>query len=412
MNGQPVSDVLDFRCCTASGVFTLSVERDGEETLYELALDEGEPLGIEFADAVFDGLRRCRNKCLFCFVRQLPRGLRRSLYVRDDDYRYSFLYGNFVTLTNLTEGDWQRLAEQRLSPLYVSVHATEQDVRNRLLGIFERPSLMDKLARLSEQGLAFHTQIVLLPEVNDDAHLERSLGDLLALGESVLSASVVPVGLTKLALPELRPYRPDEAPAVIAQVRRWRGAFRRAHGRSTVYAADEWFLLAKRPVPSARYYEGFPQVQNGVGLVRQFLDGWKRAKRSLAGQPLRAEERLVVCGTLIAPIWQQVAQEMAGLGARVRVLPVPNRALGETVTVSGLLFGADVIAAMRERGAGDIVYLPRAMFNAEGTLTLDGYSTDGLERELGVPVIVAAEAAEVLEEFGRACCAHRATAVE
>ena len=409
---QPIRDVLDFRFLTSSGEFTLLVERQGQETLYEAWLDEGEALGIEFAEAVFDGLRRCRNKCTFCFVQQLPAGLRPSLYIRDDDYRYSFLYGSFVTLTNLAAADWERLAEQRLSPLYISVHATEQGLRDSLLGIHEQPPLLERLAWLREHGIRFHTQIVLVPGVNDGTHMDRSLSDLLSLGEALLSVSVVPVGLTKYAPAALRPYKAEEAIAIIKQVGRWRRASRKTLGRASVYAADEWFLLAGVPVPSARYYEDFPQIENGVGLVRLFLDEWRAARRRAAREGVPSDARTVICGTLMAPIWQQVAEEMNALGGQVRVLPVVNRALGEAVSVSGLLFAEDVIAALHERGAGDTVYLPRAMFNAEGTITLDGYSPADLERDLGVPLLIAAEAAEVLAEHARACCAERATTVE
>lgn len=396
VNNRPLRDVLDFRFLTSSGEFTLLAEHQGQQTLYEVWLDAGEPLGIEFTEAVFDGLRHCRNKCTFCFVQQLPTGLRPSLYIRDDDYRYSFLNGNFITLTNLATADWERLAEQRLSPLYISVHATEQGLRDSLLGIREQPSLLEKLAWLNEHGIRFHAQIVLVPGVNDGHHLDQSLADLLALAEAVLSVSVVPVGLTKYAPANLRPYRADEAVAVIKQVRYWRRMFSKALGRASVYAADEWFLLAGMPVPSARYYEGFPQIENGVGLMRLFLDEWRAARRTLERAPLPTDERTVVCGTLIAPIWQQIAQEMKTLGAQVHVLPVANRTLGETVTISGLLFAEDVIAALAQSRPSKTVCLPRAMFNAEGTLTLDGYSPTAITTELGIPIIIAAKAADIL----------------
>ena len=396
VNDQPVRDVLDFRFLTATGEFTLLAEHQGQQTLYEVWLDADEPLGIEFTEAVFDGLRRCRNRCAFCFVQQLPSGLRPSLYVRDDDYRYSFLYGNFITLTNLATADWTRLAEQRLSPLYISVHATEQNLRDSLLGIRERPPLLEKLIWLKEHGIRFHTQIVLVPGMNDGPHLDQSLADLLALAEAVLSVSIVPIGLTKYAPASLRPYTAEEAIAVIKQIQHWRRVFRKALGRASVYAADEWFLLVGAPVPSARYYEGFPQLENGVGLVRLFLDEWQTAKRTIERASLPKDERTIICGTLIAPIWQQIAVDMNALGAQVRVLPVTNRALGETVTVSGLLFARDILAALMRGEPKAAVCLPRTMFNAECTLTLDGYSPAAITAELGTPVIVAAKAADVL----------------
>ena len=410
VDGSPVSDVLDFRFRTSVPEFSLLVERNGQPLMFELSLDTAEPLGIEFEAPLFDGLRRCRNHCCFCFLEQLPPGLRPSLYVRDDDYRYSFLHGNFITLTNLSSSDWERLASQRLSPLYVSVHATEQAVREWLLGVHEEPPLMDKLRYLRDHRIEFHAQLVIVPGVNDGLHLEQTLADLLSLGPSLLSVSVVPVGLTRYAPPSLRPNAPEEAQRLILQIRRWRRTYARELGRRTVYAADELFPMSGQAVPPRRYYEGFPQVENGVGLVRLFLDRWNRAKRRghTAVRPyagagpadpvaVPGDGRLVVCGTLIAPVWRAVAAEMRSLGYPVHILPVVNRVLGPTVTVSGLLFGEDVIRAVQESPSDGEICLPRSMFDAEGNRTLDECTLDDIQHRLGRPVCVCGEAAEVIE---------------
>ncbi|MHB0875294.1 MAG: DUF512 domain-containing protein [Anaerolineae bacterium] len=395
VDGKPLRDVIDLRYLTASGEFELLVRgRDGD-TLYELELDPGEPLGLDFDSPVFDGLRSCCNDCCFCFVSQMPPGLRSSLYVRDDDYRLSFLYGNFITLTNLKPADWRRLYEQHLSPLYVSVHATEQPLRDRLLGLREKPPILEKLRRLADHGLRFHAQLVLIPGLNDGKHLERSLADLLGLGEAVLSVSVVPVGLTRFASAGLRRYSADEATTVVRQVAVWRRRFREAIGRATVYAADEWYLMSGQTVPGRRYYEGFPQAENGVGLTRLLLDRWASARRRLRQRALPPERRLVVCGTLIAPTWQAIAAQMDAMGACISVLPVSNRALGESVTVSGLLFAEDTIAALAGTGQWAAICLPRSMFSAEG-VTLDGYTPAAIAAAVGGPVIVCDEAADVL----------------
>jgi putative radical SAM enzyme (TIGR03279 family) len=399
VDGRALADVIDFRYLTAKDQFELLVERDGEQTLYDIVLDGGELLGIEFEEPLFDGLRRCRNRCPFCFVRQLPHGLRRTLHVRDDDFRYSFLYGNFITLTNLGQADWQRLAEQRLSPLYVSVHATDQATRDRMLGIREDPPILAKLDWLRQHGLRYHAQLVLVPGINDGPNLDRSLADLLAQGEAMLSVSAVPVGLTAYSPPGARTYAQGEARAVLRQLKRWRLRYARETGSARVYASDEWFLVSGTTIPSARYYADFPQIENGVGLVRLFLEGWKRTARRLRAVPMPSESRLVICGKLIAPVWQQIAEEMNGRGANVTVLPVANRALGETVTVSGLLFARDVLAAIDTLGDQQrpaAVCLPRSMFNAEGTLTLDGLSLAEISARAGLPVIVGAEAADIL----------------
>lgn len=396
VDGRPLRDVLDFRFYTSVDEFTLLVGRGEARHALPVTLDDGEPFGVEFESALFDGLRTCRNRCPFCFVRQMPRGYRPSLYVRDDDYRYSFLYGNFVTLTNLGDSDWERLAEQRLSPLYVSVHATDQSVRERLLGTQEDPPLLDKLRWLRDHRMSFHAQLVLVPGWNDGHRLDRSLEDLLGLGEACLSVSVVPVGLTRKAPSHLRAFTSEEAGPVIAQVRDWRRRYAQALGRRTVYASDEWFLMRGLELPGARYYEGFPQVENGVGMARLFLDTWEADKRESPACSPPSEERLVVCGTLIRRLWESIAGEMRELGANVRVVSVVNEALGSTVTVSGLLTGRDVVAALGQLSPQTTVCLPRSMFNDECELTLDGMTLDQMQRALGTRALICAEAAEVL----------------
>ncbi|NPV09432.1 MAG: DUF512 domain-containing protein [Anaerolineae bacterium] len=399
VDGRSLRDVLDFRFYTAADEFTLLVERAGQHLLLEVALGSGEPFGVEFESALFDGLRTCRNRCPFCFVRQMPPGFRPSLYVRDDDYRYSFLYGNFVTLTNLEQDDWSRLAEQRLSPLYVSVHATDQSVRDRLLGVRESIPLMDKLLWLRSHRIAFHAQVVLVPGLNDGPHLDRTLGDLLQLGESCLSVSVVPVGLTGRAPSHLYPFTPAEVEPVIAQVRQWRRRYAARLGRRTVYASDEWFLMGGIDLPGAPYYESFPQAENGVGAVRLFVDTWEADRRALATCPPPEGTRLVVCGTLIEPLWQSIAGQMRAMGADVQVTAVVNETLGPTVTVSGLLTGQDLVAALGRVPAGTTVCLPRAMFNQECALTLDGMTLHQIQDALGAPALIGAEAGDVLAPY-------------
>jgi len=394
INNQPLRDILDFRFQTASSEFTMLVKRNDAQYILDVIMSDADSLGIEFYDVVFDGLRLCRNHCPFCFISQLPPGLRPSLYVRDDDYRYSFLYGNFITLTNLDEQDWQRLEKQRLSPLYVSVHATEQGIRNRLLGVDEQPSLLEKLVRLCKQRLSFHAQVVLVPGLNDGPHLDRTLSDLLNLGRAVLSVSVVPVGLTRYSPPNLRQFTQAEAKEIINQIDCWRHAYRTSLGRHTVYAADEWYLASGLPVPQSSYYEGFPQLENGIGLVRLFLDEWSLAKEQLLTIP--KAPRTVVCGTLIAPVWRRIASEMNAMGAHVTILPVTNGALGESITVSGLLFAADVIDALNASELTGVAYLPRSMFNHEGTLTLDGFTLATMRAESRVPLAVASDAVDIL----------------
>lgn len=427
INGRSLRDVLDVQFYAADESFALRVRRGdvdaapdaaprlrgvsgpGEERVYHVERAYGVPLGLDFTTPTFDGIRRCQNGCEFCFVTQMPPRagrlqLRRSLYVRDDDYRYSVLYGSFITLTGLTPEDWQRFEEQRLSPLYVSVHATEDDLRRRLLGRESLAPILPQIDRLLDLGIEVHTQIVLLPGVNDGAHLARSIVDLAARHPGVLSVGVVPVGLTRYHRGNCRLYTAQEARAIVDRVARLQQEYRARHGISLVYLADEWYLLAGIDVPPDEMYDEYPQIENGIGLVRQFLEDSSRFK--VKRFKLQASSCTLVCGTLIAPIMRQVARDLANKsGCRIEVVPVVNRLFGETVTVSGLLGGEDVLAALGERdGLGEIVFLPRAMFSQPDgrgeLLTLDDFSVHDMAERLARPVVLAECTSEVWERIG------------
>jgi putative radical SAM enzyme (TIGR03279 family) len=400
INGHPLRDVLDVQFYAADEELDLLLRRGEAEVLYQIERDYDVPLGLDFVSPTFDGMRRCDNRCEFCFVTQMPPGLRRSLYVRDDDYRYSVLYGSFVTLTNLTSEDWRRLAEQRLSPLYVSVHATDPELRRQLLGGKDIPDVLSQMDRLARLGIAMHAQIVLVPGANDGGHLLRTIGDLSARYPAVQSIGVVPVGLTKYHGGDCRRYTSQEARAVVEQVQPLQRAYREQHGVSLVYLADEWYLLAGEDVPPNEMYDDYPQVENGIGLVRQFVDD--SAELRVMNRVLRVASCTLVTGELIAPLMRQVAQEMAtSSGARIDVVPVVNRLFGETVTVSGLLGGEDVIAALTGRDLGEVVFLPRAMFAdyAPGQTvhgrTLDDLTVRELAARLERRVMVADRMSEV-----------------
>jgi len=415
INGHQVRDVIDVQFYGAEEWLELVVRcaADGEEWLYETERADGEPLGLDFAHPTFDvDIRRCRNNCTFCFLAQNPRGLRQSLYVKDDDYRYSFLSGNFVTLTNLTGEDWARLEEQRLSPLYVSVHATDPTLRREILQRPDAPDVLAQLRRLAAIGIAVHTQLVLVPGLNDGPHLERSLADLAELTcAPVLSVGVVPVGLTRHHRGPFRPYRSDEMARVLEQVAPWRTRFRREHGVGWAYPSDEWYLALGRDVPPAGEYDSFPQIENGVGMVRRFLDEWEDTRLQIADCRLQvvdcrlqvaeaAGRAVLVCGTLIAPLMVRLLDELAALtGWQVEVLPVANRFFGSTVTVSGLLVGRDVMALLEERSVDGPVFLPGAMFDAAGERTLDDWTVEAMQATLGVPVIVAESLGQVVTQL-------------
>lgn len=413
VNGRELRDVIDVQFYSAEDWLELVVRRgqDGRERIYGTERAYDEPLGLDFAHPTFDvDIRRCRNNCRFCFLTQNPRGLRQSLYVKDDDYRYSFLYGNFVTLTNLDDEDWARLEEQHLSPLYVSVHATELALRRQILQRPDAADVLSQLCRLAEIGIEVHTQLVLVPGLNDSPHLERSLTDLAELAFApVQSVGVVPVGLTRYHRGPFRPYRPNEMSAVLEQVEHWQNFFGRGHGVRWVYPSDEWYLTLGCDVPLADDYDGFPQIENGIGMVRQLLDGWERGRSEITNRSLRiagsevaspAGHGTLVCGMLIAPLMVCLLDELAEMtGLQVRVLPVVNRFFGPTVTVSGLLTGQDVVAALRDQMLGGPVFLPRGMFDASGERTLDDWTPELVQDALAVPVVVAESPAQVVAQF-------------
>ena len=293
INGLPLIDALDFQFQAQAEHVVLDVERDGVLLRYDLELEGDEYWGVTFADPTFDGVRICENACPFCFIKQIPKGMRRSLYVMDDDFRYSMLYGSFVTLTNLTEEDWRRIEEQHISPLHVSVHSTDPELRVALVGNPKAGRIMEDLARLERAGIDFHAQLVLVPGVNDGPKLDRSLRDLATFGSRLRSIAGVPVGLSRhgqerqsqqirlsrtcmRTLPgkqiAVRRYEPDEALAVIAQAESWQERFLRERGDPFFYLGDEFYLMTGSPVPDTAHYGGFPQIEDGIGITRHFLD--------------------------------------------------------------------------------------------------------------------------------------------
>ena len=392
INGQRVRDVVDVQFYAAEERLALRVRRDGREFTVRAERRYGEPLGLEFEQPTFDGIRRCSNSCEFCFVVQMAPGLRRSLYVKDDDYRYSFLFGNYVTLTNLEQADWERIGEQSLSPLYVSVHATEPDLRRRMFHNPIAPDVMAQLRRLAALGIEVHTQIVVVPGLNDGAHLDRSIADLAGLAPAVRSISIVPVGVTRYHRRGCRVPTDGEMRAVFEQVTGWQVRLHERLGVNLVYLSDEWYLRLGEEIPPAEAYDGLDLLENGVGLVRGFLDKWLALQSAISNlQSPTSNLQLpisgvtLVTGALFAPLLRRLTVNMAG----VEVVPVANRFFGETVTVAGLLTGQDVVAQLRKRYlGGSVVVLPAAMFGGPEGQSLDGMRPQGIGEALGRQVVV------------------------
>ncbi len=407
IDGRQLRDVIDYQFLEAEAEITVSVMKSNgllDLIMFEKEIDED--LGMAFERATWDGMRLCNNNCFFCFLKGLPKGMRGSLYLKDDDYRLSFLHGNFVTLTNLTDDDWSRLEEQRLSPLNVSVHATEQGLRSRMLSNKNPPPILEQIQRLGSLDIQVHTQIVLCPGVNDGAHLDRSIAELSALSPTVQSIAVVPVGAspkledwssTRDGI-ELTKQTRDSAKSLVRQVREAQKANRRDYGATIVHCSDEFYLTAGEDPPGAAAYEGFPQYENGLGMVRTLMDDWGRVKRRLAKTPanFRGQRAVIASGTLISPMLTEIATRFSELsGARLSVTPVSNTVFGDRVNVSGLICGEDYLAALRGQSA-DCFILPRASLDYFGDRLLDGVTVSDMSARLGAPIAFTSQWSEVL----------------
>lgn len=387
VNGNPVRDLIDYHYWYDGDHLLLDILKpDGTVWECEVEPCEGMPLGMVFQAP---NPARCRNNCIFCFVHQLPKGIRRPLYVKDEDYRLSFLYGNYVTMANITRREVERIKRQRLSPLYISVHATDAELRGTLLGRAGIPPVMELLKELADARITMHTQVVLCPGVNDGAALEKTVADLAALHPHVASLAIVPVGLTshRRRLPELAPVTAGYAAGFIAEWQPVAQQYAEDKGEPFVFLADEFFLKAGAPFPPISSYGDFPQLENGVGMIPLF--------RSEAAQVLRKARSLafpkavVVTGVSAFP-------EIAGFlkklsrktGVEFRPIAVENRLFGPSVTVAGLVSGRDIIAAVGRPDPAEVVILPDVMLKEGEGLFLDDLSIPDLEREMGVSVLV------------------------
>lgn len=360
----------------------LTIGRPGGKTLTLRATEPLEPAALSFEDPVPGGIRECNNHCEFCFIRGLPAGLRPSLYVFDDDYRYSFLWGNFLTLTNLDETDWARIGFQRLSPLNVSVHASDPDIRRRLLNNRHAPAILPQLERLSDLGIEVNAQVVLCAGINDGDVLSRTIEDLSKLYPSVRSLSVVPVGLTRYSrVKNIQRPTQSEAGVAIDQIEARQRDLRERHAVGFVYGSDELYLLGGRALPPAESYDGFPVLANGVGLMRSMLDEWRHLLEGLTTKRKPAQRHVAwITGRLAAPALEVMAScWQAYAGWRPAVTTVDNEFFGDEVTVSGLLSGADLIRALHALSpAIQDVVLPRGPFGFDGRCTLDGVSAEAV----------------------------------
>ncbi len=400
VNGNGVEDVIDVQFYAADEKVEISFRRDGNTQYATRNRDDLQPLGITFTHPTFDiDIRRCNNLCPFCFVLQTAPRMRRALYIKDDDYRYSFLYGHYVTLTNLGEHDWWRIENQGLTPLYVSVHATDLEIRRKCLANKTAPDILEQLKWMGQHGIKCHTQLVITPGLNDGKILDQSIRELAKFYPTVLSVSVVPVGLTKHHKYGHRPNTIEECEKVLGQVDRWQEKLLKRFGARFVYATDEWYLVTNRSVPSKKELDGHALEENGLGMVRNFLNKWRKEKKEIKGNKgNRGSRGTLVTGTLFAGTLKRVADEFNKIAhTSLTVAPILNERLGHTITVSGLIMGADVIAQLKDRDLGKFVVLPRVMFDHPQGISLDDLSPLDIARALDRPVYLADLMGDVID---------------
>ena len=394
VNGRTIEDFLDWEFLTADEQFTVDARQpDGSEHVWTVTRPEGASMGLELEPPT---IRRCANRCEFCFIEGLPKGLRKSLYIRDDDYRLSFAYGNFATLSNVKERDIARIIEYRLSPLYVSVHATPWDARKVLLNNPRVPNIVDQLTRLADGGIQFHGQMVIVPGLNDGAVLEQSLTDLWNLGNAVISVALVPVGLTQFShLYTGKGMERDSARALLDIVERWAMRGLRERGDRWVYGSDELYLLSESPLPDAEHYGDFPQIENGVGAVTslrvRLADGLERLPR------LDGKRIAVVTGTSMAPLMPPLLDRLTtATGATFELLLAENSLFGPTTTTAGLLVSDDFRRALAGRTDFDLALIPAESINENGVF-LDDTSFVALREEFPFPLYPSYDFIDVLE---------------
>ena len=413
INGDRPRDLIDYQFLCADEVLDLEVlDAAGKSHQVEIEKDYDEDLGLEFDTALFDGLIQCNNRCPFCFIDQQPPGKRQSLYLKDDDYRLSFLYGSYLTLTNLTSREWQRIEQLRLSPLYVSVHATEPEVRIQLLQNPRAGQILDQLKWFQARRLQVHAQVVVCPGINDGIHLERTLLDLALFyaGEvpTVASVAVVPVGLTRFRpQADLTPVDSEKANEVIRQVQALQKTFRQQLNSTFAWLADEWFLIAGQEVPTESHYEDYPQIDNGVGSIRSFLKQFETAAQQLPLRISPPRKFTWVVGNAVEQAFAPILHRLNGVeGLEVNLVALCSKYWGQNITVTGLLTGQDLLQGLQRlnradpqfpRPYGDAILLPAMMLKHDDSRFLDDMTVKELARSLNTPILLVQGVEELIQ---------------
>lgn len=400
VNGEPIEDIFDYDyLCQDVSLHLLVKSRQGEEVMLDIEKEEDEDLGIRFENGLMDEYHSCRNRCVFCFIDQMPPGMRETLYFKDDDTRLSFLQGNYITLTNLNDHDIERIIHYHLSPINISVHTTDPELRCRMLNNRFAGRSLEFLQRLADAGTPMNGQIVLCPGWNDGEALRRTISDLVKLIPSMQSVSVVPVGLTRFrdGLPELTPVSREKADETIRIVGEFQKRIYPKYGTHFVHASDEFYVLAGRPVPEDEQYDGYPQYENGVGFIRLMDTEFRRALSGRSGD-CRVRRITAATGTMYAPYLNELADALRQRypNIEIHIIPISNHFFGEQITVAGLITGTDLREQLSGTDLGEELLLPQNMLRSGENVFLDDVTTDELEQDLGVKIRITGGSGEDL----------------
>ena len=397
INDSPVLDLIDYEALTAQRALKLDLEREGKPLSIVLRKDEYEPLGLCFETTLMSRMMTCRNHCVFCFIDQMPKGVRSSLNVKDDDWRMSFIMGNYVTLTNVSDAEFQRILDRRVSPLYVSVHATDPAIRTKIMRNPSAGKIMERLTQLKNAGLRFNAQIVLCRGLNDSEVLQKSLSDLTSLVPACSSVAIVPVGVTKYreGLTELGTFDSEQSIAVIETVEPLQKEYLARFGTRLVFLSDEWYLNAGIPLPKPEAYEEYDQIENGVGLLRMFEEDFRYA---LSEQQNRKEPKRfsIAGGTAAYPFFRELYKELEPYGIQTDLFPIPNLWFGGNVHVAGLVTGSDLLTELQDKSLSDPLLIPKNMLRETEDVFLDGMLLSEVERALGVSIRTFSDGTELI----------------
>lgn len=391
INGKEINDIIDYLYHTADEYLEVEIKKNnGEVWLLEIEKDYDEDLGIIFSNPILDKANHCKNKCIFCFIDQLPKNMRKSLYFKDDDSRLSFLQGNFVTLTNLSDKDIDRIIEYNISPINVSIHTTNPQLRVKMLNNKNAGNILERLKKLTRNRILVNGQVVLCPNINDGVELDKTIKDLYPLYPNLHSLAIVPVGITKYRekLFNITPFDKEKSIKVINQIKKWQTFLKQKINTNFVYLSDEFFINADYELPEYKEYEDFPQLENGVGLIRKFEFEFFSSLNKLPLNLNITKNISVITGTSAKDFIEKLARELMDRykGLNIKVYAIKNNFFGDTITVSGLITGQDIIKQLKKKDLGDKVIIPKSMLKSDEDIFLDDISVKMLEKELNTKI--------------------------